>query len=131
MQRSLSINDFLFILECYNIILIKRELRMKKIILTMLTLLSLNANSAVYLEFEKYENSSEGVQSGITKCKDARDCMKKVDWAWRTGKSVDCARLTMWRKNTGQKAVKIWSRDFRSPYWAAKQEALIWRDASD
>jgi tartrate dehydratase beta subunit/fumarate hydratase class I family protein len=30
------------------------------------------------------------------------------------------------RKDGDEKAVKIWIRDFRSPYWKAKQEQLIW-----
>ncbi|MBA5249915.1 MAG: hypothetical protein FE834_10390 [Gammaproteobacteria bacterium] len=104
---------------------------MKKIILITLALFALNANSAVYLEFEKLENATGGVQSGITKCKDARDCMAKVNWAWNTGRSVDCARLTMWRKDAGREAIKVWVRDFRSPYWKAKQEELMWKDDSD
>ncbi len=104
---------------------------MKKITLIILTLFSLNAYSAIYLEFEKLADADGDVRSGITKCIDARDCMRKVNWAWRTGKAVDCARLTMWRKDTGSRAVKIWARDFHSPYWKAKQEALIWGDDLD
>jgi len=104
---------------------------MKKILLLTFTLFALNANSAIYLEFEKLEDATGDVKSGITKCKDARDCMRKVDWAWKTGKAVDCARLTMWRKDTNEEAVKIWVRDFRSPYWKAKQEELIWGNDLD
>ncbi|CAC9436034.1 hypothetical protein [uncultured Gammaproteobacteria bacterium] len=104
---------------------------MKKIILMALTLSSLSANAAIYLEFEKLEDATGDVESGITKCIDARDCMSKVNWAWRTGKAVDCARLTMWRKDAGREAIKIWTRDFRSPYWKAKQEALMWGDDED
>ncbi|SFV87281.1 hypothetical protein MNB_SUP05-SYMBIONT-4-50 [hydrothermal vent metagenome] len=104
---------------------------MKKILLLTFTLFALNANSAIYLEFEKLEDATGDVESGITKCKDARDCMRKVDWAWKTGKAVDCARLTMWRKDTNEEAVKIWVRDFRSPYWKAKQEELIWGNDLD
>ncbi|CAC9569281.1 hypothetical protein [uncultured Gammaproteobacteria bacterium] len=99
---------------------------MKKTILIVVALFSLNANAVIYLEFEKLEDAAGYVKSGITKCIDARDCMSKVNWAWRTGRAADCARLTMWRKDGDEKAVKIWIRDFRSPYWKAKQEQLIW-----